>query len=287
MGLFESLPVIGSMLDTSSGKGMDSLGDARSQFANLTLPELQWQNYSPDTINPEMAQSTQISDDPNIKSAQLAALAKMGDLANTGLSAVDQAGYENARELGNQVAQSGNQAAMQNASMRGLAGSGMEFANREAAQQAGAQRAQQAALQQASDSAKQRAMYNQAYGQQLGAQRSQDLGLNAQNAGILNQFNMANTQAGNAAQATNVGNKNQAQLINQQGRTGIAQQNFDNAYKKAGGTAAADSGMAQGYAAQNAANQAQANAYTNVGMQAMGYGGGAKKQNNADGSSGT
>jgi hypothetical protein len=111
--------------------------------------------------------------------------------------------------------------------------------------------------------------------------QNQETGLNAQNAGILNQFNMLNTGTKNQAQQYNVGNRNQAQLVNQQGRTGIAQQNFDNAYKKAGGVANADYAQANNYAAQNAANTAAQNNWMQAGIGAYSSGMfGGKKQNN-------
>lgn len=291
MGLMDfasSLPVVGSLFDNSQAKGQGAIADAAAQFQGLKLPDLQWQNYAPGAVTPEMAQGSQIQDDPLVKSAQLAALAKMGDLANTGLSAADQQGYEQARELGNQTANAGTQAAMQNAISRGVAGSGSELAMREVAAQGGAQRAQQAGLQTAADSAKQRAMFNTAYSTALGNQRTQDLKLNADNTGILNQFNMANTQNRNAAQQYNVGNQNQAQLINQQGRTGIAQENYDNAYKKAGGVAGADYASANNYAAQNANNTNAQNGMMQAGIGAYtAFGGGAAKKPSANSAGGS
>jgi hypothetical protein len=104
----KQIPLAGSLFDDSQERGTDAINDARAQFSGLTLPELTWANYSPDQMTPEMAQASLVSSDPLIKSAQLSALSKMGDLANTGLSAVDQQGYEQARELGNQMANSGS-----------------------------------------------------------------------------------------------------------------------------------------------------------------------------------
>jgi hypothetical protein len=234
---------------------MDSLNDARDQYANINTPNLTWYNYAPEAVDPKLATANTVQDDPIVKAAQMQALAKLGDLSKTGLSDVDQQGYQQARELGNQMAASGSAAATQNANARGMGGSGMEFAQREMANQSGAGRAQGAALGQAADSARQRAMYLQAYQGGLGQMQGQQTNLNAQNAGILNQFNQQNTGAQNAAQMYNVGNQNQAQQINQQGRNSIAQQGFNNQITRAGGIAQADAGIARGAAAGDAANR--------------------------------
>ncbi len=245
---------------------VNTLGNNRQLYDGVQTPNLTWNTYAPEAIAPRSAQGQTVQDDSLAKSAQMSALSRMGDLANTGLSAVDQQGFQNARDMGNQMANSGSQAAMQNAQARGIGGSGMEFANREIANQQGAQRAQQAGLQQSADSARQRALYNQAYEQGMGNFRNQNNNVNAQNAGILNQFNMANTQAANGAQAMNAMNNNQAQLQNTQGRNQVAQGNFNNQMGLAAGKAGANTGLAQGQAAQDAANQAQQNQYMQFGL---------------------
>lgn len=267
------------------------MGDARDQYGAVQTPNLRWDNYSPDQYAAQNATAKTVSDDPLTRSAQLSALQKMGDLSNTGLSAVDQQGYENARALGNQMSNSGTQAAMNNASARGIGGSGMEFAQREMANQAGAGRAQEAALQQSADSARQRALYTQAYGQGLGQMQQQQTGLNAQNAGILNQFNQANTQAQNQASLYNTNNQNQAFLANQQGRNNVAQENYNNQMSHAGAMAGADQGIAKAGAAESAANTAAWNSMMGAGMGMMsmgmgkpsggGGGGGGGNQNQA------
>lgn len=263
--LLSQLPVVGGMFDNSGQQALDQLANNQAVYQGVGIPDQKWQNYNPESMTPELAQASQISEDPTVRSAQLSALSKMGDLANTGLTAVDQQGYQQARDIGNQMAHSGSQAALQNAQARGIGGSGMEFANREIANQEGAGRAQQAGLAQAADSARGRANALQAYGAGLGQQRAQDFNANAANTGILNQFNMANTQAQNAANQWNVQNRNNAQQYNQQGQLNLGQQNFNNQITKAGGMAQANTGMAQGYAAQNAARTSDRNMWTKIG----------------------
>lgn len=259
-------------LFNTSGDFLDTLRSSRNQYRGIQAPQNQWNTYAPEAVAPHSAQAQTVADDPLAKSAQMSALSRMGDLAQNGMSAEDQQGYENARSVGQQVANAGSGAAMQNAQARGVAGSGMEFANREIANQQGAQRAQQAGLQQAADSARQKALYNQAYMQGMGNLRNQNTNLNAQNAGILNQFNMANTNSANQAQAMNSMNNNQAQLINTQGKNGVANQNFQNQMGLASAIGGANKDLAQGQAAQDAATQAQYNRMMSMGIGMMGMG---------------
>ncbi len=233
--------------------------------------------------DPAKAQSSEIKEDPQLRSRQENVLNELAGLSHDGLSDVDKAGYDQARRVGEGVISSANGATLQNAQARGVAGSGLEMALRAQAAQAGADRSQQAGLQQAADSARQRALYEQAYGQAAAGVRGQDYTANAANANILNQFNMANTNTQNQAQQQNLANRqtigntntathNQAQLQN----NAIAQQGFQNQVTKATGQQAAGNAMASGYAAENAANQDARNKDTQTfmsGIKMMGGGG--------------
>lgn len=261
--LMSGLPVIGGLFDDSQDEAMQQLLQNQKLYGGLQTPE--FQDYKPVSYDPTMAQATTISEDPSIKSAQLSALNKLAGLADTGLSAVDQQGFENARQLGNQISSSGTAAALQNAQARGVGGSGLEFAMREMAGQNAADRAQNAGLSQASQSAQQRALYNQAYGNSLSGLRSQDYQANAANTGILNNFNQYNTNAKNQAQQYNVGQQNYAQQYN----NNMKQQTFQDNLSKTSGMAGANTGMAQGYAAQNAANNDTRNKNTQLGAEAL------------------
>lgn len=232
---------------------MNQLRANQQLYGSLQAPT--FQNYNPVAYNPQDATATQIQEDPSTRSAQQNVLNRMAGLANTGLSDVDNAGFERARELGNQMSNSGTQAAMQNAQARGVGGSGLEFAMREMAGQQGAQRAQDAGLQQAATSAQQRAMYNQAYGQGLQNLRGQDFNANSANANILNQFNAMNTQNRNQAQQYNVGQQNYAQ----QYANDIKQRQYQDQLQRAAGMSNANSGVANQYNAQDAANQSALN----------------------------
>lgn len=248
--------VFGGLLDSSDEDALEQLRRNQEIYGNIPLPE--FQNYNPATYTPEMAQATMIQEDPGLRSQQASHLMRMAGLAEQGLSDVDQAGFERARSMAGQISRAGNAAALQNATARGVGGSGLEFAMREQAAQDGAQRAQEAGLQQAAESARQRAMYQQAYGNALGNVRSQDFTANRANADILNNFNQYNTGATNQARQWNVGNRNSAQQYN----NGLQQQQFGNRMNQAAGMTGANTGMAQGYAAQNAAGQDTRNAFT-------------------------
>jgi hypothetical protein len=246
-----------------SGKedaAIGALQNSRDMYGNIKAPDLTWQNYDPTAFQSQTANANTVKEDPSLVSNQMDALNRMSGLSQNGLSDVDQAAYARARSDAGQISSQQTGAALQNAQDRGLSGSGMEFAMREQAGQNAANSAQSADLQQAGDAAKMRAMYTQAYGNQAGQIRGQNYNTQSGNANILNQFNMANTQQQNQTAAANTQQSNQAQLTNQQGRTGLQQQTFNNQMARAGGIAQANSGVAQGQAAQDAASTAQTNA---------------------------
>lgn len=281
MGLdnfMSGLPIVGGLFDDSDQQAIDQLKQNQSIYGNLKTPT--FQNYNPTAYTPDMAQASTISGDPNVRGQQSNVLMKMAGLADTGLSDVDTAGFERARQLGDQVENQGNAAALQNAQARGIGGSGLEFAMHEQANQDAANRANQSGLQQAADSARQRALYNEAYGNALSGVRGQDFQQNAANAGVLNQFSQYNTGAQNQANLYNTGQSNYAQQYN----NGLQQQGYEDQLQKANGEAGANTSVAGGYAAENAANTSNRN--SNTGLLADGVAGAyglgpwAPKQNN-------
>lgn len=284
-------PIISDWLGTDYGKQIqDQLAQNQQIYGGMQTP--QFNPYIPEaytvagTYDPQMAEATSIQQNPELTSMQLSNLNRLAGLSTTGLSDVDQAGYERARNIGNEVLRGGTEAALQNAEARGQAGTGSELAMREMAAQQGSQNANNSALQQAADAAKMRALYTQAFGGAAAGLNSQQFGQNAANANILNQFNMANTQAKNQGNLYNLGvaqstsDKNvAAENAAQQYNNTMQQQSFQDQMAKAGGMAGANSGYAQGLAAQDAANQSQRNAYMNTAAtlagSAMSKGGGA------------
>lgn len=289
--ILSSIPIIGGLFDDSQEQALEQLRANQQLYGNLQTPD--FQTYTPEqyqvagSYDPQQAQASTISEDPTLRSAQLSALNKMAGLANTGLSDVDQAGFAKAREQADQISHSGTQAALQNAQARGVGGSGLEFVMREQAAQDAAQRAQDAGLSQASQSAQMRALYNQAFGSMAGQVRGQDYNANAANAGILNNFNMYNTQSGNQAQLYNLGQQQQVSNANvtqnnqaQQYNNQLKQQTYGDQLQKVNGQAGANTGVAQGYAAENAANTSERN--SNTGLLADAFGLGKSKQDNEE-----
>lgn len=267
--------MLGGLTDLLFGAPTDLSGMARETkdlYNRIALPDDVWKDISPEALMNENAEFELMREDPATRNMQMQALARMAGLSEQGLSDVDQAGFYNAQQMGNQMARSGREAAMLDAQRRGAGGSGMEFALREIANQGGAQRAQEAAMQQAAESAKQRAMYNQAFLQGSGQVRGQDFANQAANTNIINQFNQANTQSRNQANQYNVGNRNDAARYNQEGKINLNQQRFNNEMGKAGGIAGANSQIAQAGAAQDAARQGRINQLVGIGgMVGAGY----------------
>jgi hypothetical protein len=217
----------------------------------IKLPE--YMEFAPELYENETANYELINENPLLKEAQASALAKMAGLAETGLSEVDQAGFEKARSIAGQVQKQGQAAALQNAQARGVGGSGLEFAMKEMANQDAASRAQEAGLQQAADSARQRALYAQAYGQQLAGVRGQDLQAESANKGIINQFNSMNTQNRNAVNNQNVDQRNNAFKYNE----GLKDKRFGNEMSKVTGQMGINDKNAQISSAEGAYKQGQ------------------------------
>lgn len=273
--LLSDIPVIGGAFDQTPQQSIGELQKNQQIYEDLKGQLPQFGQYNPvlessvGDYTPEKAEASLISEDPTTRSSQLSVLNKLAGLSDTGLSDVDQLGYEKARQLAGQISNSGTAAALNNAQARGVGGSGTEFAMREQASQDAAQRAQEASLQQAADSARMKAAYTQAYGQGLDNLRGEDYKTSAANAGILNNFNQYNTTAANQGQQynlnrnqniadTNVNLQNQGQQYNNQ----LKQQNFGDQYQIASGESGANQGVAQGYGAENAARTSDRGANT-------------------------
>ena len=256
MGLLDV--VLGGESDSGFNSARGANAKNRALYEAIKDPN--YTQYAPELYSNESSNYTLTNEDPLLKSAQMSALAKMAGLADSGLSDVDQAGYEKARSMAGQVAKQGNAAALQNAQTRGVGGSGMEFAMREMANQDAATRAQDAGLSQAADSARQRALYSQAYGQQLAGARDQDNRVNSQNTGIINQFNQANTNARNATNASNVDQRNGAFKYNE----GLKDKTYSNQMRRVDGMSGLNNRDAEIDMAESAQQQAKRRALGNL-----------------------
>jgi len=194
------------------------------QFSNSLYD---FQGYDPSLYgSPESAQYQGVSLPDGTREAQLAALMKMQDMGNGYAAAENQAGQTQAIMNANQAMKSNRDAAMMNARARGVGGSGVAMALAQQGNQAAANNAMQGGLQAAQNSALQKLQSANDYSQGLSSLRNQDQGLAAQNADIINRFNMFNTQARNAAAQRNAEMQNAAKQYNSQGRNQAQQYNL-------------------------------------------------------------
>lgn len=257
--------------DDGSEAATKALNRNREILDQIALPE--YEEYVPGLYTNESANFELVQEDPLIRSAQLQALRKMAGLAETGLSDADAAQFERARQEGTQIARAGRETAINDARSRGVGGSGLEFALREAGVQAGAQRAQNAGLETAANSARQRALYNTAYGDALSQQRGDDNRVNSQNTSVINQFNRENTANRNQTRNANVDASNDAFKYNE----GTKDKRFQNQMSQATGQMNLNSQEADIRMAQAEAKRRKDQALTGLVGAGVGYGvGGAK-----------
>lgn len=255
---------------SSEGDYEDILRNAQAEIGNIPLADLEAFQYSP-----EAYQYSTVTEDPTMRTRQMALLERLGQLGETGLSDADRASYAQATGAANQAAGQRSAALMNEMRARGQGGSGLEYALREQAGQESLTRAANQGLQQAGDSARQRALYQQAYGNALAGQRDQDYRSTAANTDIINRFNQLNT-----------GTRNEAALGNLQRRNDVAQQRFQNQLSKSQAKAGMTGQVAQANAANTAANNALiSNAVgmgSMIGLGEAGYGPWAKPKKPGD-----
>lgn len=254
---------------------LNQLRKIAKMYEDIGLPDVSYQDILPEMATsqgeytPEMIQAQLLSEDPRLLQGQRDYLARLQGLSETGLGAEDLAAFAEASRRASSDAQSRAESAMQNARARGVAGGGLEFAMREMGNQAAADRQSMEGLGQAAEAARRRQLALTAYGQELGGQRQANLDAESRNKNIINQFNMMNAQERNRAQAANLAERqrlsdanlnlrNQAQIMNQQGRMGAAQQGFQNQLARTGGMAGAYQNIGEYYGAKQAADQKRA-----------------------------
>jgi len=269
------LPVVGGLFDDSDEKMQREL-QAYKQFMLSHQPEEL--NYGSDLSSvgytPESASYSTISEDPATRRAQLEALQSMKGLSESGLSDADRAVFSQARQEADQQAQSNRAAQLQNAQARGVAGSGLEMQMSALGDQEAANRAAQANMAQAGQASQNKANYLQAYLQGTGQQRDQDYRTQANNADIVNKFNMYNTGAANDARAYGAQSQNQMAQFNKSGQQNAQQGTQANYLDWLGQMGNAYSGTTKGYASEAAARSGNRSANTqaaaNIGMAAAG-----------------
>lgn len=210
----------------------------------------------------------QISTDPRLEAAQLAALDSLTDIGESGgLTAIDRADLDRAQDEIRRSHRNRLGAIQQNMAMRGLSGSGMEqIAALQAAQDA-TEREQDASLQ-INALAKQRALDAIMSGAQLGGNirgqsfgeqskvRSAEDAINRFNVGNMNTMSQFNVGQQNQAAAANMAARNQLDAMNMAAQNQAGQYNTSaqNAMQAAN-LAAANQAARYRADVQNAANQ--------------------------------
>lgn len=270
------MSIIGSVTNFVTG-GNQSKAAGASQASvdalrSLELPDVSKMQIQLDQlvqqgqITPEEAQTylmeqsemNNISLDPALRQAQMDALRGLSDIATSGgLTAMDKAKLSQIQNQENAAARGQREAIIQSMQARGLGGSGIELMSQLQNQQDSATRASQRGMDVAA-MAQQRALDALMQSGQLGGQiQQQDFDRQSQIAKANDAISQFNTQNKQNVANTNVANRNAAQAANlqekqriadqnvnlknqqQQYNKQLAQQDFENRYKKAGGTAGA------------------------------------------------
>lgn len=174
---------------------------------------------------PEAAMYQQIQDSPEARQQMVQALQRMQGFADQSAGSQESLGRFQALDEANQLSKSREGAIAAQMQRRGQGGSMADAMLRQQAAQAAANQAQSGTLNAAAQAALQRFQGTQGVMQGASALRGQDNSLAAQNAAIINQFNMANTNARNATNAANTDMRNQAGLRNLNTVQGLNQTN--------------------------------------------------------------
>ena len=221
----------------------------KEQMERLSLPELEeYLLENPELVGlleaEELGDSAleEISLDPATREAQLSALAGLKEYADEGITDTDK--YAMEQMLGDVAAQSQSQQADIEADMarKGMDSSGASLMAKMNADQQGANNAREKAMQMAAQGSQNRMSALNQLAAQSGNMQQADYSRQANTASAkdaISRSNAANRQNVNQANLANRQSiENQrANIANVQSQVGntIAQQNFNNAYQKAGG----------------------------------------------------
>jgi hypothetical protein len=255
------MSLFGGLSDSLFGGGSEASNEAVNQYNGLTAPSIEEQRLKlqkyvdAGQLTPEQAQAALVNsnayDSMNLdtagKDAQLEALGQLQDIgSNGGLDAQDRAKLQAIQNDEQTQSKGARDAIIQNAQARGVGGSGLEMLAQLTNAQDSATRAsqkdvnvaaegQQRALQAIQDSANLGGtINNNQFAQQKAVADSRNA-INQFNAANTQQANFANAAANNTAQASNLANKqfvsnSNVGLANDQQKfnKGLAQTNFNN-----------------------------------------------------------
>jgi hypothetical protein len=255
-GDWSKVPLVGEgMAAGEFAKARQNQGKAAERIiSGVDLPEFLQGDYGQyslaGTYDPQMAQASQISEDPRLREMEMAALNRLsGNLDAASTSKGDAARFA-ALDEGNQLARAREGEIRAQAERSGQAGSGMDALMQAQAAQMGANRARQGTMDALHQKALERLANEQALTSAAGNMRGEDFRANSANANIINQFGMFNTQAANEAKRMNLQAQQGINNANvEQGNRSLdradrnAQQMFGNQMQVAGGRANALQGM--------------------------------------------
>lgn len=248
-----NIPLIGGLFSDKEDRWEQEYQRALDEIRGVQVPDLLYQEYKPEEF-----QYQTIQESPELRTRQLGLLSKMADYADTGFTESDKASYDLATQRAQQAARQRDAALAQQAQARGVGGSGVELAMRQQSGQDALQAANEANLARAADSARQKALYQQAYGGMLGNVREQDYRPLAANVDTINKFNTLNTEARNLGRKYNI-----------EQQQNLAQQGFQNRLGKAQSVAGAGQQLGNVFGSQSAAEQASRDKWTDFLTQAV------------------
>jgi hypothetical protein len=269
----EGLPFVGGAFSGPRQKRMREAynGIEQPEYSDQDYFEMPYAgDYTPEMYDtPEAANYETISEDPRLREIQLAALEKMSDQAMGLADAKGNAARFAALDDANQLAQGREGAIRAEAERTGQGGAGLGYVMRQQAAQGAANRARGGTLDAVTAAALEKMAAQEGAMRGGDMMRSRDADVKARNADIINQFNMFNVKARNAARMAGTDMRNQATLRNSNVRQdilgkntgirnmsldrkdGIADKKFGNAMRWTG----AKYGAQNDAAAQTAANR--------------------------------
>lgn len=268
--------LLGNLLNRGESKeeklAKEQLLASQQQYGDQPDYQAPILNYTPSRyLDAETPDATLVSEDPNMRAAQLSALNSLLTRSNEGITAEEQRAADLSRRKQEQTSQGDQEAIMQNMAARGVGGSGMEYALRQDAAQQAADTASQGGLAREATNAEQKLAALNGLMSGASSVRGQDYTANKGNADITNTFAQENSRRRNAVSAANteLANKSSAEARN------AATTNYNNAYNadvaRRGNMANQNANMANFYGQQDTANTANNNnAWSNVGNIAAG-----------------
>lgn len=191
---------------------LDENGNIAESIPDYILPAL---NFKPDRYStPESAAASTVTEDPNLRNAQMAALQSLLTRSNEGVTAEEARATDLSRRKQGETTRGQEEAIINNMAARGVGGSGMEYAMRQAAAQNAGETATQEGLAREATNAEQKRLALGSLLSGTAGVRNQDYTANKGNTDITNDFALENSRRRNAVNQLNTELSNKAQLAN-------------------------------------------------------------------------